>query len=628
MPSGVDDTASNLSRYSMASTNVSHITANIGKTGVSDCRPAKRRRVAGLNTRFDRMIKSVNTLLSYRTTSPAPSRKRVESSGTSSTSSHDIPKTPVDSYSNHLPGKLGKDFSLLKTKNTSLFPREHSGGFHKLAEPPKEPLPGWLANTFCSLEAGHPLRGLLSPSRVNRNSKCNSPPRNLPAVSHEEEIFAFSHFDKQEEVPDAAYRAQSILDVSKNVSSAIYAEPALSNRQLAGPASLVPFSTPGRYASVRVSGEGPIAGSIFQELVVSAPQRVTSQATDMTHPAARPPSPLRLADTIERPQFARTFSNLIPANNDPPSKFQELGPILATSPRLNVYATPGPTFACSRPVYFDSPTEDPSLSDSLDPESYELDLNAIDFRWRPFLRSGPQEKITVRPSISPSSPLGHAISNQAGDQSGWNTRFAVDQGGYGASSEELPSLAEDLEIAYYLDDASAIQPSNVNMTSTISNLVGPWSSPINNVLDSAFTLAPGVFLSPLRDQPGLPSLAAGGPQPRGDGENIDTSEKLPLLPGLRQIRGRETEPEEGRPSTPIKQFSGSVPPPRAPQKVRSSQLCGVSAIPVRKTASALSWMIPLKSSKRTTMVQNDVNYPRSHVTVNLNSHDSIESWGK
>ena len=348
-------------------------------------------------------------------------------------------------------------------------------------------------------------------------------------ISHEEEIFAFSPFetDKREEGPDAAYRANNALSV-EGLSSVIHTEQILSNSQFGAPANTLPFSTPGYFASVRKS----IANGISQK-----PQQVTPHATSMMHPPALPPPHLRLDDVIERPQIAGAFSNLV-QYDDPPSDFQKhdvYNNHISQVPgggddSLNVYATPGPIFVCSRPVYFDSPTEDPSLSDPPHPESYDLDLNAIDFRWRPFLRSNLQERDTNRQSASSSSPLGYAVPNPAGDQRGWDARFAVDQGEYGASSEELPSLAEDVEVAY-LGDAGAIQPSNVNTTklSIITNPIEHWSSLINDVLSPVSAVASDVLLSPLRDQPESALLAADSVQSCGDGEKIYTHETLPLV---------------------------------------------------------------------------------------------------
>ncbi|KAG8213664.1 hypothetical protein J3R82DRAFT_10359 [Butyriboletus roseoflavus] len=536
------DDSSSLSRYTNASTNVQAntiglLTAPIGSLqcaesisiDISQYRPVKRRKVAGLNARFDRMIKSVDTMLSYRATS----RERMQSSGTSSVSSHDVPKTPVDAYSNLHPGNLGKSFSVLKMKKSPLLPREDSDGCPKPAEPkePRNPLPDWLANTFCSLEAGHPLRGLLSHSRINTEPKSNSAAQQLD-ISHEEVLFAFSpfQFDKQEQVPDAAYRAESTLNVQGNVSSIV---PTLSHLQPEASTNVLPFSTPGCFAPVRRSTEHAVVDATLQKPLVPVPQQLTSHAINMMHPPALPVSHLRPDNEIELPQLTRAFSGLV-QDNEPPSDFQEHGAWISHNHQvfrggddnLNVYATPGPTYAYSLPVYFDSPTEDPSLSDPLKPESYGLDLNAIGFRWRPFLRSNTQENDTNRPFVSPSPPLGYPVPNQVGDQNGCGARFPVDQREYGASSNEPSSLAEDLEIAY-LNDVGAILPSNMN-TSTINNLIRPCLSPINDVQQvlPAFAMAPGIILSPLRDQPESALLAADSDPPRGDGENIHTNEEL------------------------------------------------------------------------------------------------------
>lgn len=400
-------------------------------------------------------------------------------------------------------------------------------------EPPKEPrnpLPDWLANTFYSLEADHPLRGLLSPSRINTEPKSNSAAQQL-GISHEEELFAFSpfEFDKKEQVLDAAYRADSTLNAQGNASSIV---PTLSPQQPDASTTVLPFSTPGCFAPVRRSTESSTAGATFQKPMVPVPQQLTSHATYMMHPPVLPVSHLRPDNEIELPQFTRAFSAIV-QDNEPPSDFEEHGACISHQHQvfrggdenLNVYATPGPTFPCSLPVYFDSPTEDPSLSDPLKPESYGLDLNAIDFRWRPFLRSNTQESDMNRTSVSPSSPLGYAVPNPVGDQNGWGARFTVDQGEYGASNKEPPSLAEDVEIAY-LNDIGAILPSNMK-TSTINSLIRPWPSPINDVqqVRPAFANAPGIFLSPLRDQPESALLAAAYVPPRGDGENIYTSEE-------------------------------------------------------------------------------------------------------
>lgn len=83
--------------------------------------PLKRRKTLGLNTRFDRMLSQVNVTHSY-SSDPKARPKRVRSSGSSSVSSYDLPKTPVDAYSHLRENRLGGDFSVLKMDKRALNP--------------------------------------------------------------------------------------------------------------------------------------------------------------------------------------------------------------------------------------------------------------------------------------------------------------------------------------------------------------------------------------------------------------------------------------------------------------------------------------------------------------------------
>ena len=297
----------------------------------------------------------------------------------------------------------------------------------------------------------------------------------LLGASREEVLFAFSPFDKQEEAPEAAYRAESTPGVQGHVSSVIPTEPPLLRLPVEAPTNPLPFSTPGCFASVRRSIDSPVIGRTIQKSLVSVSQKVTSHATNMTNPLELSASHLCPGDVNERRQFIPAFSN--PEDELPPD-LQELGAcnnnhhnqvFRSGYGNLNVYVTPGPTFASSRPVYFDSPTEDPSLSDPLQPESYELDLNAIDFRWRPFLRSNDPECHMNKRSVSPSSPLECAVPNRVGDQRGWNVPFVADRGAwYGASREELHTLVENIDTAY-LDDVGALLLNDVGTTHEVAH---------------------------------------------------------------------------------------------------------------------------------------------------------------
>ena len=372
---------------------------------------------------------------------------------------------------------------------------------------------------------------------MNTESKSISPSVELPGASREEKLFAFSPFDGQEQAPDAAYLADTTLNVQEHVSSVVPTEPVLSHLELEASTNPLPFSTPGHFTPVCRQTQSSIIDSTFQKPLVPAPQHTPNTV----HPPVLSVPNLRSHDVIGKPQSFQGPSNLI-RDIVSPSDLQKHGSntnhhshiFWDGRDNLNVYATPGPTFVCSRPVYFDSPTEDPSLSDPLQPESYELDLNAIDFRWRPFLRSNALESDMDSRSVSPSSPLEHAVPNRLvmDDQGGWHARFTVDEGEYGASSEDPSFLVEDMDVAY-LDDVGAVLPSNASTTksSTISHTIRTWSSPINDVqqVESTFAASPSIFLSPFRDQSEPALLAANVIQPRGDEENIHTSGELPSV---------------------------------------------------------------------------------------------------
>lgn len=91
--------------------------------------PLKRRKTLGLNTRFDRMLAQVHVSNSY-SLDPKTRRKRARSSGSSSVSSYDLPKTPVDAYSHE--DRLGSDFSVSKMNNRASNPAKSSSVYRKV----------------------------------------------------------------------------------------------------------------------------------------------------------------------------------------------------------------------------------------------------------------------------------------------------------------------------------------------------------------------------------------------------------------------------------------------------------------------------------------------------------------
>jgi hypothetical protein len=86
--------------------------------------PTKRRRLYGLNSRFDHMLQEV-TWACHAPTSSLSRRKRAYSSGSSSMTNHDSPKTPTEVVE-HRSTKLGKSFVPAMPENW--LPGAMSGG--------------------------------------------------------------------------------------------------------------------------------------------------------------------------------------------------------------------------------------------------------------------------------------------------------------------------------------------------------------------------------------------------------------------------------------------------------------------------------------------------------------------
>jgi hypothetical protein len=83
----------------------------------------KRRRLCGLNSRFDRMLQEV-TWASHAPNSSFPRRRRAYSSGSSSMTNRDSPKTPTEvEYGST---KLGRSF--VPAMDESWLPGAMSGG--------------------------------------------------------------------------------------------------------------------------------------------------------------------------------------------------------------------------------------------------------------------------------------------------------------------------------------------------------------------------------------------------------------------------------------------------------------------------------------------------------------------
>lgn len=164
-----------------------------------------------MNSRFDRMIETVNVI--HGTQSTSRSKRRRAASGSSSTASYDMPRTPVDVYSALEGGRLGEDFSVLKLRPFSLQQESPDLGQTYRATPstldtttryksPQDAPPAWLTTTVATLGLNHPLRDLIPTPEAHilssnvRDDAYIAPEPSLPLrhtriSRREDDVFAF-----------------------------------------------------------------------------------------------------------------------------------------------------------------------------------------------------------------------------------------------------------------------------------------------------------------------------------------------------------------------------------------------------------------------------------------------------
>jgi len=176
---------------------------------------------------------------------------------------------------------------------------------------------------------------------------------------------------------------------------------------------------------------------------------------------------------------------------------------------IDLFSTPGPGYRTVPPVYFDSPTEDPSDSDPLEP-AYELD--SLDFRWEPFIQKGDNQKDVTSAPQSPPAAAAPAVICNSGDDYYYETRVEPegedDEDGQlyasinmgGTSAERCPSPSQSrFSFAPPTDDLptthSESHQQNQNAPATPQRSGPPFFAPV-----------PGIFISPLRgdDPPNTP----------------------------------------------------------------------------------------------------------------------------
>jgi hypothetical protein len=304
-----------------------------------------------------------------------------------------------------------------------------------------DPVPIWLSNTLSTLESRHPLRQLL-PQTYNDNADqpitlCTVP--TPPSVAVGDSIFAFvapqndEPFDKDltctdndpspcssilpdleelggvqlgisSDAPDFMPPLTDELDTAMMISSKASprAAPLISNVNGHGRDQLqhcltlfpykntspppLPFSTPHTIPLKPYFSFDP-----YPHHPHNAPRKLgrPNQFADIYKYSVSPPAPTPSRHAAS-PAAEITSASKAFQSPDAESSLNDL----TKSDFVKPFSLPGTAYC---PVYFDSPTSDPSS----DPPEAGYEIEALDFRWEPFIRKTDSQSCRSKPWIVP-----------------------------------------------------------------------------------------------------------------------------------------------------------------------------------------------------------------------------------
>lgn len=158
-----------------------------------------------------------------------------------------------------------------------------------------------------------------------------------------------------------------------------------------------------------------------------------------------------------------------------------------TKPLSKFFATPGPGYQPQQ-IYFDSPTEDLSDSDSLQP-GYRIDYETLDFHWKPFHRK--DTNIVETKKTLPSMSLQRA---------GYQAHIDIEQNIVQATElqDQPHARGRVLSPSPFAFFADPHDEANTNISSQEFPAQAREVTP-GSPGPPPFAPAPGIFLSPLRE---------------------------------------------------------------------------------------------------------------------------------
>ncbi len=342
---------------------------------VGSGRPAKRQRTDGMNSRFDRMIQTVNIL--HATPNSGTRSRRQRAASSSSAATYDAPRTPVDAYNAFDGGALGENFSVLKMDGPGSSVRDHDP-FDRSAfcdwdeDSPRATdatrcLPPWLQGTITTLGSKHPLR-LLLPTSDSGGPIPDGSSDSASQMAVETSPFAFVP-PAEPELPVALERLRrniAPLEPTLDYVHGPYVIPEVPPVWLASPEAQSPSPRPSPTTELPFSTAGPASClSSFVDSASAAAPRVTHAlntiamyADSYTAPMPVPfstPGPACLTGGFARPVVLEPNFAPISATSVLRSRLSLQSPPPALSPWLAVqpFCTPGPMTMSTVPTHVD-----------------------------------------------------------------------------------------------------------------------------------------------------------------------------------------------------------------------------------------------------------------------------------